>query len=253
MTDFVARRLSATVGTHFHRIRRVDDPHWDALMSIYETVFKEGEKESRASFEANLSVEGREITGGHIVLASLDAYGNSRGGIIFSYLRAVNCGYISYLMVEPGMRWRGLGTGLFYAAKAVLDSHAQTVGHAAVDGVFTEIEKESPLDPDTRERFRFWERLGVFPLDVEWIYPELAPGRTPVNMYLAYGPLGGRRTWTVTTLKSAVKEIFRVTYVYLPEASSALTKVLGRLEAISPNATIAYRHPSLWCRSGDTR
>lgn len=253
MTESVARRSRAIVGTHFHRIRRVDDPHWDALMSIYEAVFEEGEKESRASFEANLSAEGREITGGHIMLASLDAYGNSRGGIIFSYLRAVNCGYISYLLVEPSMRRRGFGTGLFYAAKAVLDSHVQTVGHAAVDGVFTEIERGSPLDPDTCERFRFWERLGVFPLDVEWVYPELAPGRRPVNMYLAYGPLGARHTWTATTLKSAVEEIFRVAYAYLPEAPAALTKVLGGLEAVSPDATIAYCHPSLRWRSGETR
>ncbi len=253
MTDSVARRSSAIVGTHFQRIRQVDEPQWDALMSIYEAVFKEGEKESRASLEANLSAEGYEATGGHIVLVALDAYGNSLGGIIFSYLRAVNCGYISYLMVEPGMRQRGLGTSLFYAAKAVLDSQAQAVGHAAVHGVFTEIEKESSLDPDTCERFRFWGRLGVLPLDVEWVYPDLAPGRTPVNMYLAYGPFGTHHIWNATMFKSAVEEIFRATYSYLPEAPSALTRVLGGLEAVSPNAIIAYRHPPLRCRSGETR
>jgi len=213
-------------------------------MSIYETVFKEGEKESRASFEANLSAEGRETTDKYIVLVSLGADGNSCGGVIFSYLRVVNCGYISYLMVEPGMRRRGLGTGLFYAAKAALDSHAQTFGHAAIDGVFTEIEKESPLDPDTYERFRFWEHLGVLPLDVEWVYPELVPGKTPVNMYLAYGPLGVSHTWTAAMLKSAAEEIFRATYAYLPGARSVLMKILEGLDSLSPNVNIAY-HRSL--------
>lgn len=235
--------MVATVNPHpsFHRVSDAADPYWDALMAIYELVFQEGEKEPRPSLEAQLSTQEDERRGGHIVLAALHGGRTCVGGVIFSYLEAVNCGYISYLMVRPDTRRRGIGRELFYAARSVLDRNAYKLARTHAEGVFTELERESSSDPHTYERFQFWERLGVRPLDVEWEYPELAPGRRPLEMYLAYGSFTSRRHWTPPALADAVNEIFLATYAYLPGAEGALARLRYHLACRQPDLPIPYR------------
>lgn len=224
----------------FHRVTQPSDPYWDRLMTLYEATFKEGEKESRSSLEAQLCPEGVESSGRPIGLAFVNA-DHVHGGIIFSYLDAVNSGFISYLVVALDVRHQGLGTELFQVCKSVLDRIACGRSGAAADGIFTELEKESPERPETYRRFRFWDRLGVFPLDIEWVYPELRPGQAPVEMYLAYGASGSKRRWTAASLSLAARAIFRTTYADVPGAEEALEKILATLAKLPPHALIPYR------------
>lgn len=236
----MSRRLPVVRG-RFRRLTRSNDPCWHRFMTLYETTFKEGEKEPRASLEAQLCPEGREATGAAIAIGFVTARDRVDGGIILSYLNSVNCGFISYLVVSPLLRCRGVGTQLFEEGKTVLQRAAESSGHVGVAGVFTELEKESPAEPRTLRRFRFWERLGVLPLDMEWVYPQLAPGRPPLSMYLAYGAFDGHRVWTAAGLARAATAIFRSTYADVAGAEAALQTVLAGLASHPPNAPIGYR------------
>ena len=224
-----------------YRINNTRDRHWDRLMAIYEGVFERGEKEPPECLAAHLSAEGHEKPGGHIVLAAIEAVGDCLGGIIFSYLGAVNSGYVSYLMVAPEAQGRGIGRGLVHAARHALDVQARRWGRRGADGVFTELQKELVAEPRTYARFRFWERLGVRPLDFEWEYPELANGRTPVPMYLAFGSFTGERPWTPGALVSVVDSIFTATYAHLPGADAVRARIVARLAARTPHLPVAYR------------
>jgi hypothetical protein len=213
-------------------------------MKLYEVTFKEGEKESRSSLEAQLCPEGVESSGRPIVLALVNA-NHVYGGIIFSYLAAVNGGFISYLMIAFEVRHQGLGTELFHVCKSFLDRIACDQSETAVDGIFTELEKESPEKLETYRRFQFWDRLGVFPLDTEWVYPELRPGQAPVEMYLAYGAPRSKRRWTAASLSLAARAIFSTTYADVPSAEEALEKILAALAKLPPHAPI----PNRWAAS----
>ncbi|MBI4013076.1 MAG: GNAT family N-acetyltransferase [Candidatus Rokubacteria bacterium] len=186
-----------------YRINDARDPNWDRLMAIYESVFERGEKEPSECLAANLSAEGREKPGGHIVLAAIGAGGDCLGGdclggIIFSHLNAVNCGYVSYLMVAPQAQGRGIGSGLVHAARRALDVQART-------------------------------------------YPELANGRTPAPMYLAFGSFTAERRWTRGALVSVVDSIFTATYAHLPGAEVVRARIVARLAARPPHLSVTYR------------
>jgi GNAT superfamily N-acetyltransferase len=210
-------------------------------MTIYENTFREGERESRRAFEDNLASEGNEKSGGHIILALLDREARCRGGIIFSYLEIINSGYISYLVVERSLRRLGHGSALFWAAKDTLDFSAHSLGHPSVHGIFAELERESLQDPLTYDRLRFWENLGVLPLDFSWAYPELIAGKTPVPMDLAYRGFGTHRQLTHASLCAATEAIFRSTYSYLPGCASVLETVRHVLTRYPPATPIPFR------------
>lgn len=214
-------------------------------MAIYEAVFPDEERESRAVLERYFSLTGAEHTGGYQVLAAVDRSGAGVvGGIVFSYLSGVNCGYISYLMVAAEARRRGIGTALFRASREALDSVARRTECPGAEGVFTELRKRSDRHPGTLERVRFWTRLEVIPLAVDWEYPELEPGKQPARMDLAYAPFTPRRL-TFGMLGRAVREIFATTYSYLPTSEAVLTRVAAGIESRTPDLPVPYRRPEI--------
>jgi GNAT superfamily N-acetyltransferase len=214
---------------------------WRPLIDLYVSVFEEGQRETEPAILRNLVTSQNPREGGHLIIAALDEGGRCVGGNIFSYLPAIHCGYVSYIFVRPGLRNRGMGTGLLEEMRRCLASEATRLGHSPVLGLFAEIERGDHPGEALQRRFRFWARAGVLPLDVDWQYPPLHQGEPPVPTYFAFGPYRGkRRAWYPGHLEDVARAIFDATYSYLPAAAQTLTAILDGLHRLPPDRPVRY-------------
>lgn len=231
-------------GATFRRLRNSSDPIWRPLIDLYTHVFEEGQRETERAILQNLVTSQNQKEGGHIVIAALGEDGSCIGGNIFSYLPAIDCGYISYIFVRPGWRNVGVGRALLEAMRRCLVSEAARLGHGWVRGLFAEIQRSDHPDEFIRQRFRFWKRAGVLPLDLDWRYPPLHEGEPPVPMYLAFGSYGRRHTaWRPGDLEKVARAIFDATYSYLPSASYTFATIIDGLHQLPQDVPVPYIRP----------
>ena len=237
-------RLRLNTGLTFRRVQDSSDPGWRPLIDLYVRVFEEGQRETEPAILRNLVTSQNPREGGHLIIAALAEDGRCVGGNIFSYLPLIKCGYVSYVFVTPGFQNRGIGQGLLEEMRRYLTSEVTRLGHSPVLGLFAEIERADHPGETLRRRFRFWERAGVIPLDVDWQYPPLHHGEPPTPMYLAFGPYCGKRpTWYPAHLENVARAIYDATYSYLPGAATTLTAILDGLHRRRQNTPVPYLRP----------
>lgn len=85
------------------------------------------------------------------------------GGVTYEHYPRSNCGLVTYLLVAPEARKRGLGRRLFTEA-------ARELYDAGAHAVFGEVHRDAP---ETLARFVRW---GACVLDVPYVQPSLGPG-----------------------------------------------------------------------------
>jgi GNAT superfamily N-acetyltransferase len=85
------------------------------------------------------------------------------GGITYEHYRASNCGLVTYMVVAPAARERGLGRELLTSAACEL----YNAGAALVLG---------EVHRDKAERLERFIRWGARPLDMPYVQPSLGPG-----------------------------------------------------------------------------
>jgi GNAT superfamily N-acetyltransferase len=231
-------------GVAYRRLLDAGDPAWRPLIDLYTKVFEEGQRETERALLQNLVTPRTPRVGGHLVIVAEGDRAGCVGGVIFSYLPTINCGYVSYIFVQPALRDRGIGTGLLEALRSTLSLEASQCDRGSVRGIFAEIQRSDRTRDARRSRFRFWERARVLPLDLDWRYPPLHSGEPPVPMYLAFGPYGRRRDrWYPEDLEGVARAIFDATYGYLPSARATLTLILANLDRLPRNVPIRYTRP----------
>lgn len=234
----------------FRQVTDASDPAWHSLIALYTESFEDAQREAEAGILQNLRTRERPKLGGHIVIAALDSHTVCIGGIIFSYLPMIDCGYVSYLFVSSRFRKRGIGTALLKEARLWLAADAAAAGQNQVIGFFAEIQRDGRPDPILGERLNFWQKAGVLPLDLEWRYPPLRCNEPAVPTYLAYGSYGpARESWFPRDIESVAVAIFRATYDYLPEAARALREIVDALRRRPPGRPIPYLTPAALCGS----
>lgn len=93
------------------------------------------------------------------------------GGIAFERYPASGCGLLTYLVVAPGARGRGVGRRL------VDDALATLAGAPAVFGEVNDprTQRREPADV-ARGRLAMFERWGARVVPVRYVQPALAPG-----------------------------------------------------------------------------
>jgi GNAT superfamily N-acetyltransferase len=93
------------------------------------------------------------------------------GGIVFERYPESNCGLLTYMVVAPHARGRGLGKRLVDDALAVL------AGTRAVFGEINDPERQTrePVE-QARQRLARFERWGAKLVDVDYVQPALGPG-----------------------------------------------------------------------------
>lgn len=119
----------------------------------------------------------------HLLVAVDEPGRNLLGGIAFEYYRDSCCGLLTYLVVAPNWRRRGLARQLVQGALARLQREAQAHG-ASLRGVFAEAEDPDRIGPDGNalapgERLAALARLGARRIDVPYVQPALEGGAGP--------------------------------------------------------------------------
>jgi GNAT superfamily N-acetyltransferase len=227
----------------FRSVADPSDPGWARFMELYELEFEEGQRETEDAIVRNLAPRSPR-PGGHIaVVAETETRQCIQciGGALFSYLPAVNCGYGSYLVVVPNLRGRGLGSLLLKEMMRRLDEEARRADRPPVVGLFVEIEREDPAAPETYQRFRFWEKNGVFALDFDWRYPRLHGGELPALMYLAFGSAHGlAHHWYPSELVGVTRAIFDATYWYLSDSADTANAITNSLRDLPEDRPVRY-------------
>lgn len=228
----------------FTRLLEPQDAAWRALMDVYITSFEDDQRETEAGLLSNLTTPQNPTEGGHVVIAATVDRGPCVGGVIFSYLSAIDCGYASYLFVAEEWRRRAIGTGLLNEMRARLQAEAMQRGRSPVRGVFTEIQRERHADTVAHARLRFWARNRILPLAVAWEYPPLHEDGSPAPTYLAFGPYGpGPATWRPDDLERVANAIFEATYSYLPSAPATLASIVETLRRLPRGLPVEYLRP----------
>ena len=85
------------------------------------------------------------------------------GGVTYELYPKSQCGLVTYMVVAPHARGRGLGKQLFLGA-------ARELYDAGARAVFGEVHADHP------ERLARFERWGARALDFEYVQPALGPG-----------------------------------------------------------------------------
>jgi GNAT superfamily N-acetyltransferase len=117
---------------------------------------------------------------GSLFLAHVAIVGDSVVGLIAAHvLRRSHASLVEYLAVAPAFRRRGIGTSLYQANRA----RARERGASKL---LVEFDSPSGLSEEGRERWRWYERLGVYRVDAKYWQPPYRRTDGPKPMALGY-------------------------------------------------------------------
>lgn len=177
----------------------------------------------------------------HLLVAVDEPGRNLLGGIAFEYYRDSCCGLLTYLVVAPDWRRRGLGRQLVQGALARLQQEAQAHG-TSLRGVFAEAEDPDRVGPDGNsmapsERLRALLRLGARRIDVPYVQPALegGDGRCRHLLLLVFHPRSGAVPGAV--VHGFLHEFYRALGITDP-ASDADFRVMERALAQQANCVV---------------
>jgi GNAT superfamily N-acetyltransferase len=110
---------------------------------------------------------------------------NVIGGLVFEYYRESSCGLLTYLLVKPSFRKRGLASKLIKKASKILNEDAK-VEQSTLNAVF--LESKNPKFPDrslkkekTDKNLSFLRKIGAQKVDIPYIQPQLEGGKGRCN------------------------------------------------------------------------
>jgi GNAT superfamily N-acetyltransferase len=189
----------------------VDDPEWprDEIRSIDDAV------------DRHLAPERHDCEQVVGIATGEDDRTEVRGMVVVQCLADVQTGLLEYLAVARGSRHGGVGTALFRLAR----SAARTRG---VRHLLVEYDYPRDASDEARQRWRWYDRLGVHRAAVEYFQPPYRPGDAWKAMALAYDTEldGPPRDWRA--IADGVREIYR--RVYGADVSTPFVRdLLGRM------------------------
>jgi len=114
-----------------------------------------------------------------------------RGGLLFYIFPEHGFAFVEYIFVSEGHRKRGHGRGLLEGAlKNYMPSN--------INRLFAEVEREIDFSnkeeiKTVKERLRFFESVGFFPLLTEYIQPNYSSDKKPVLLHPMLNNLDGKK------------------------------------------------------------
>jgi len=175
----------------------------------------------------------------YIVLAC-NAASRILGGIIFEEYRTSGCWLVTYLVVRPDSRHRGIASGLVREA-------VRTIGANQTKDCNLFAEAENPdliADPANRahaeERLRILDKLGMRYVPIEYIQPPLGPDKQALDdlLLLYFAPDEAQSRIPVSRLVAFLNEF----YAALNQDNSPYLARIG--STLSKQDFITARRPS---------
>ncbi len=173
------------------------------------------------------------------------------GGIVFEYYRASSTALLSYLVVDPAARRKGVGRGLVERARAVLEETARGTGRD-LRGVFAETEapegsEDAAVRAATVARLEALRALGGKWIDVPYVQPPLGPERLPGRSLLLLAfPTGSHDALSVdrSTVLGFLEELYAA-LAWSSDGREELARMQDRLrrldEAYGGEGRVPYR------------
>jgi len=173
-----------------------DDPADLACLShFYEQLYIAGfpdadERESLANMTRYLTLRRQGWYGDnsyHILVAVEE--GRVIAASVSDYLAVPNCGVIEFVLVDEGLRGRGLGKMIHDATLEVLNADARRTGRSGVDALAIELNDPFQVPPgeDNYDPFRralIWDSWGYGQLCFPYVQPALSATQEPVTCLL---------------------------------------------------------------------
>lgn len=163
------------------------------------------------------------------------------GGIAFEYYRESRCGLLTYLVVDPAYRHRGLARQLIQRAITLLKQDASGAG-TDLRGVFSETENPdlvadqgNAMSP--RDRLMALTRLGARHIDIPYVQPTLegGKGRCRHLLLLAFYPDPALADMIEgNVVRDFLHEFYRALGVAQPEADAEFLAMDGYLRGALP-------------------
>ncbi|MGK2942042.1 MAG: GNAT family N-acetyltransferase [Immundisolibacter sp.] len=159
------------------------------------------------------------------------------GGIAFEHYRDSHCGLLTYLVIAPEFRRRGLGRQLIHGALARL--HQETRAHGTeLCGVFAETEDPDKVGANDnamapRERLTALARLGARRIDIPYVQPALegGSGRCRHLLLLAFHPHTDAIPGAV--VRDFLHEFYRALGIDAPQADVDFRAMERALEGVA--------------------
>jgi GNAT superfamily N-acetyltransferase len=188
----------------------------------------------------------------HILLAGSQLADPERrilaGGVAFELYHESRCGLLTYLVVAPSARQRGLGWLLVTHALQRLKTRATETG-APLRAVFGETNNPALVAPeqdsmDPRRRLEILTRLGAQIVEIRYIQPELIQGQgRGYEMLLIAFPLDGTRPDTIDAacVRAFLEDFYRTNGLVEPSRDREFQQMIASM----PGATIPLtRYPA---------
>ncbi|MBS3920642.1 MAG: GNAT family N-acetyltransferase [Deltaproteobacteria bacterium] len=156
------------------------------------------------------------------------------GCIYAEFYGESKCGLLTYLVVHPSHRNRGLGRYLFNEAMQKLKKDAINTG-GKLKAVFGEVNNPSKVkvsqdSMNPRERVRIISRLGAQRVPICYVQPELKPGQGRSRcLSLVVFPIDDKPIKSISfdTIRSFLTEFYKVQGVENPETDSDIQNMLS--------------------------
>jgi acetoin utilization deacetylase AcuC-like enzyme/GNAT superfamily N-acetyltransferase len=140
-----------------------------------------------------------------VLLVAEGAVGRVDGFALLLHFAKVDCCFLDFIAVRPGIRGSGLGAALYEAAR-------EYAANSGARGLYLEIEPDNPgaasgdtVARDDRARLRFYEQHGVRVIDgTDYSVPV---GDPPTSALLLYDSLGHDAPLSRATASEAVEMI----------------------------------------------
>lgn len=179
------------------------------------------------------------------LLVAVDNRGTLLGGIAFEYYRDSRCGLLTYLVVDPARRRRGLARHLVERAVTLLREDAARAG-TLLRAVFSETEdpervatRDNVMSP--HERLTALARLGARRLDIPYVQPALegGSGRCRHLLLLAFYPARAEADMIDgAVVRDFLHEFYRALGVAQPEADAEFQAMSACLQGTLPLAAL---------------
>lgn len=229
------------------RIIEITNPYsaeFSAAVKLYNETFPVSEKGKVSKMINWLRKGSTEDSCYHIISAVAQGKRHQTIGFAaFHFLANIDSVFLGYLAVAKGSRRKGVGTKLLKATRIILSTESSRRGMTKPVGIFTELEKEDEGQPETYERFKFWEQQNVIPLKLDWQYPPLYRGNIPAKMYLAFCPISKRRERLSHPLMERICQSIYETVYSRPKDESLLSEVISSFKGDKFVGRVRIRPP----------
>jgi GNAT superfamily N-acetyltransferase len=158
------------------------------------------------------------------------------GGIVFECYRRSRSGFVTYLVVDPQARRRGLGKALLQRAEEWVRRHG-----ADVPWLYAETEDPRRVDDDRAagaDRLRALSRLGFRGCDLPYVQPPLGADQPYVDsLVLLVRPLGASVVVRAPAVEGFLREFYEAQGCAPPERDRHFAAMAAWLAGHDPVPT----------------